>query len=353
MPPETDRWTELTDQQASFFADQLDAMGKVAFSKVAHDAGIMPMRANTYHFGLNQIEHNVVIWQDPYEHVTACALTACRYGTEPASFMRLTRNAGSYAIEGVSVRMPGRYGDPVNLYGQQLVLLNPNEVEDVAQITVNFLDAGIQQASTSALNEFTTETGIRDSRLVGVTGNTVGRIFRSLNSLSSSLMINGEVNEGGVFSDQLYDLAQALLKVAITGINRSSGPTASKVLLDDNNDRPNGAVFESAASGITVVRRIRDYPNTIALATAYRPGVDDQNVFIEQHSIQSIGARLDVMTIPAEAYNPQAVVDALKSIMTNPKQVDYNVQAVLDEHSRRILEQNITRLLNERLNQIA
>jgi hypothetical protein len=84
------------------------------------------------------------------------------------------------------------------------------------------------------------------------------------------------------------------------------------------------------------------------LTTASRPKVDDDTIFVEQHSIQAARVALDITALPAEAYTPQAITGVLAVIGINPREPDAYRPTDIGHENKRVLEQKIIRILAER-----
>lgn len=343
MPLETNQWIELSAEQGHFFAHQLEAARQATFSSTAHEAGIVALNAARYSFepGSESLQ-NAITWPDLYERNTMCIASGERARASGlASFVRVTKMSHSYAAEGVVTGL----GYNRNLYGRQLTQQEDVLDIDPAQIGANFMIAALRETSElGALSLQKPSQGI-----VGVEGDTVARMYRSLSSLGSNLIVTGTMPERN-FTNQTYDLASSLLKVTINGILRDQTSDAKGVLLYNANNKPRGALFESD-NGIAAIYRTNGYPDSIALATVSRPRVDDHTLLVDQYSIQARAVSLDVMTLPVEAYNFPSLASALGSIKVTPKNIDTGIVANLDAAETQAVEQKIIRLLSMRINQ--
>jgi len=347
MSVETSQWTELTQIQTSFFAGHIESAKQIAFSPASQEAGIVALNASRYSFLTDPHQPlSAIAWPDPYEQNTACIVMGdTRRNGNQSSFVRITETDDSYAVEGVALRL--NYGRGANLYGRQLLLRHGVEDDlDIPHVGAGFLMAAIEKAAAFAKTDSPLKTG--KPEIIGVEGNTTARLFRSLNSLGSNLVVAGTTAEKGVFTDQTYDLAQTLLKVAVTSIAQNP-TTENSIILCAPNTRPFGAIFESEHDGITVIRRTDAYPDTIAVASIGRPRVGDSTIFVEEYSVQARGVSLEMMTIPAEAYNPKAILGALTLIGANPKEADASIESSLDDRIKAIFRQRIARILTERI----
>ncbi len=351
MSLETNRWSELSQSQASFFTAQVHAARLAVTSSAAMAASIVPLNASRYSFRVGGQPHqtfDAAMWPDPYAPQAVCVVAGPTEATPNSAFVRIAETEEAYEVEGVAVGLG--YGKGAHLYGQQLILRHDNTGDlSPLRVAAEFLVTGMSETKRFA-NDGRSPLGIGQTETIGIEGATTARLFRSLSSLGSNLVIAGAVGEKGVFTDETYDLAQGLLKTVATSISRIQTAEAGSILWGTNG-RPLGAVFDSERLGITVIRRTNDFPDTIALATVGRPRADEQTIFVDQHSIQSRGAWVDMMALPAEAYNPQSIVHALGGIAASPRRTDTQLRAYLDERSTQTLQHKILELLSERVAQ--
>ncbi|MET1033200.1 MAG: hypothetical protein ABWX94_01755 [Candidatus Saccharimonadales bacterium] len=344
MSLETNQWTELSAPQGQFFAQQLEAAGQVAFSSTAHGAGIIALNAGRYDFEPRaNYAQRAIIWPDPHEQNTACIVSQeVQKFQETASFVRITSTNQGYAAEGVVTKLGFDQG--ANLYGRQL--LSERDMPDsyLTQVGTGFMVAAMQRYSEIRR----TSPSKAAPGMVGVEGSTVARLFRSLNSLGSNLVVAGAMHEKSNFTTQTYDLASSLLKMTVSGIRGQASET-NNILLPGANGVPRGAIFESQDT-INAIYRTQDYPDSIALATVARPGMDP-TTFVDQYTIQVGLVSLDMMPLPAESYNIPSLAAALSSIKVVPKNAIANIPVRLDAQGVRTLDQRLIRLLSERIDQ--
>ena len=128
-------------------------------------------------------------------------------------------------------------------------------------------------------------------------------------------------------------------KALITGITGQDGSYLADLLL---------------AKGYEVhgiIRRASTYPDTIAFTSVARPSTENDILFVEQFSIQPYRTILDVITLPAEAYNPQMIVNSLSLLTVSPKEKSEQPPTVIDAEGEQILERRLARIMTERINQ--
>lgn len=352
MSLETSRWTELTQDQAAFFGGHLLSARQTAFSPTAHEAGIVPLNAKTYAIRIGeQTPERVIMWPDPTEPMTACFVTGnANTNANYGSFVRVGILPGSYDVEGVVLGL--NFGRGSNLYGH-VVLSRHDLQEDVSEehVGASFLHAArkeseiIQKKASMIGGTTLVGFGLQRAEISGIEGATTATLFRSLSSLTSNMIITGAANEKGSFSNEAYDLAHTLLKMVVRGA--ASGQTVEDgAMLIGANGTPNGAVFESEEGEIIVMQRAGTYPDAITMATAKRPGIDDETILLEQHTIRARGITFDLATLPADAYGPHSIVNVLGALGMSSKKMEEEVY--LDQESTQTLKQKLIRILSEK-----
>ncbi|HKU18199.1 MAG TPA: hypothetical protein VJP80_02900 [Candidatus Saccharimonadales bacterium] len=361
MSLETNQWTELTNAQGMFFHGQLDAARQIAFSATAHEAGIVPIHASRFSYRVKGHAEvaSAILWPDPYEQDTICAVAGHADRSANQGFVRITSSPESYLVEGVALNMT--YGRGSNLFGRQLHLRHDlSEQARIPHVVTEFLGAARhhadEQSKTASLSTYVTSKP--ELELLGIDGDTSARLFRSLGSLSANLVVVGSTNEKPSFGDSTYDLAQILYKMAVnnavTERQTSDGSTKSH-LVWDSSGKLRGAIF-STPEGLAAVRRLDTYPDTISVARVARPTtIHDSLLFVEEYAIQARGVSYNVTTLPVEAYDMQAIISAVTSmnVAAQKKTPTASVEprTILNSQGQRLLEQQILQLINNRANE--
>jgi len=351
MPLETDQWRELTTHQADFMKVQLTAAQQLAMGPAARETGIMSLATRQNPVVINGIgdardEYTAVQWADPYSPDTECVLIARLEGEDgPSSFSRVRQTPTGFEMEGVGMRLIGAS----NCFGERVVRRDGVEDDrDTLDIGCEFFVAAMNRAiggrkSVRSPGEYSV------NKAIGVQGETIARLFRSLNTLNSRLIIAGVMGEAGIFTNQTYDVAQTLLRTTMSGIaeSRSSeGHDSDSTLLCGASSRPIGAIFRSEHGGVTVIRRAGLFPSTIELTIFGRP--NDGVMLAEQYDVLPGGVLFNTMVVRDEDYESRTVSDLMEMIGMNPEGTDAPLGTELDDDGNRLLEQRMIRLMSER-----
>jgi len=356
MSLETNRWTELTQDQAAFFSAQLAGVNQAVFSPAAHQAGVTPLNATRYSMGVSggsarRTSYEGITWPDPYEANAYCVAlgTPQSRGLGTMSFARISAAPAHYEVEGVALNLTYRAGGG-NLYGKQLMARYDMDEQSVGQLAGQFLITAQELAHKTgdvATEQKAGQLAVKPSvQMSGVEGEVVARLFRSISSLGSNLVIAGAMNERVSYSDQTYDLAQTLLKMTVNGIARNEHPEGDSVVTGQDR-RPIGAVL-ATPSGLAVIRRVNTYPETIGLTTADCPQPDSEEMFVSHHYIQARRTAIDTATVPANAYSPQGLLSVLPEMQRGPEKQSTADLPELSDTGRKRLEQTLVQLMNER-----
>lgn len=360
MAHETDRWTLLASHQSDYYRDQLTAAAGTLHNKTAREAGVIPLVASQFELQAEpQRTETAVMWPDPYAAGVGgiCMLIGTDAQGKKA-FVRIAETHQHYSVEGVMVQnscsnVPGIYGHQL-INKDELGAHHVHRELSPPQIGADFFAMGLIKANdaraqhtattyTSSANGQQPPTPVR-AEIKGISGATSARLIRSLGSISTNIAVGGMAGEKSDFTSHMYDLTGVLLKKSIRQAIRSKDSHYS--LLTNENGRPMGVIFESAAHGITVVRRTGLFPDAIAIATAMRPTLDNDTVFIEQHTVRSQTVTFEMTLLPATEYQPRYVVGALSRMNATPM-AESDIITTLDETGRKLLEQKIMSLLTE------
>ena len=361
MAFETNRWTALAPHQTDFYRGQLHAAQQILHSTAAREAGVIPLAASQFTLRTEEnIEEETVMWHDPGAMSTdGVCIVVGKHDQHhtPSAFIRVGQTAEHFMVEGVVINsaLSGKSG----VYGTQLITKHDTDAEaelHASQVGADFFATSGDQVTLLKKPAYTPPAaqqapGPRRAEILGISGLVSARLINSLGSLSANLAVNGATSEQTIFTGVPYDLAQALFKTAIHNAASSNEPDSGSVIYSKRG--PSGAIFESATHGITVVRRASVFPNAIAIATAGRPPYDSDIVFVEQHSVYAQFATSEFTTIPAEAYNPPGVINALGSMDTMIPAEAAGVPTTLDANDIARLQHKIMSLLTERSGQLA
>lgn len=356
MSLETNRWESLTQEQAAFFSTQIAAASQTVFSPTANQASITPLNAARSTIRIKEgnvdADYEGIVWPDPYAPMTYCVVigTAHSRGLSKTAFMRVTARPDSYQVEGVALNLS--HNSPSgNLYGKQHFSRH-----DIADQTISFLggcffvtaEMEAQELEKQGDSQNTASLDLISAvKLAGVEGSATARLFRSLSSLGSNLVIAGDMNEPVAYSDETYDLAATLLKRTVKGIIRDSR-TGESLVLHPTTRQPVGAVFETS-EGLSIIRRVATYPATIGLTAAAQPQSSSDNMLVAHYYVQAKGATLDLRAFPATNYDydPQFLLNTLPE--NNPKaSLDISKLPKLSTSSTFALDQRILAIMNER-----
>lgn len=358
MSTETNKWTELSQPQSEFFKAHLAALGQMGSTAVAQEAGIQPLTAAWYGInrgGASQQSTRAVAWPDPYQRETFNVALIGPHSTTPSSFARIVETPTSYETEGVAVNL-NLSGKGDRLYGNVVTLKHDIEGPIPAvHLGAQFLSFAAEKSakmSRQAVLPATLSYGAEQQfQVVGIEGQATGRLFRSLSSYAANLTVAGAFAEqGDVFSSETYDLARALLKKTIRGVNNQTDP-GNAILLADEKKRVHGAAFESDHNGITVISQPPNGLAGVIIASAQRPRLGEDMIFVEQYRVHAQFTQFDSMVLPGEAYTIPHITAALGSITNAPaeKMSDDTAPAILNEPATQILEDKIMGLMQERV----
>jgi hypothetical protein len=344
MSFEKNQWTTLSADQAAFFNDHTSAMGQAAFSRTAHEAGIVAQHAMRFTFGEGATGYQAILWPDSTQADTACVTVGnLQPGIKKQAFMRITECPASYAVEGVALGLT--YGPSANMYGHQILQRydTPQKEHTLPRIALGFLAAAQEKASKSG--PIVASHKPLKLNITGIDGDTTARLYRSMNTLADNLIVAGSPNVKNDYTEQTYDIARTLWRAATRSV--ADHPDHKDMLFADPNGQTRGVIFESP-EGLTIIRRLATYPDSIAVTIAARPGVADQQLFVEQHTINARSAVLDVAAYPVEAYDPQVLVGILHTLNLNPRGEADETLATLGEAELVVLERKLIRILQER-----
>jgi hypothetical protein len=367
MSMEADRWSQLTHPQGAFFDAQIGAAKHLVLNQVAQEAGLVPQTALRFSFAVDSVVSPMaaVLWPNPYNPTGMCMLAANQLPGGIASFAQIAETPEGHKIEGIVMSPSGKR------HGRQLVKSTDLESTEPAlpisaQLGMGFVAAGLQAGKapkTEAVEPLSLDTKanhslygarlaevIKGSQVVGVDSFTVGRLARSLGSLTANVLTGhtGMLHEQAQFTDTLHSLAEAVLLVTTQRILQGQGDPEDIVL--GHETHPIGAAFSSEEDGMIVLHRTPDFHNAIALAASKPPeGVAaDASAYVDRYTIGVGGTVVQMLTMPAASFSRAALVHASMHGIDVPRESPELPLVQLDTAGRADLERKLLRILAAR-----
>ena len=349
MATEIMQWETLDHHQASLMVGRVVAASLCVFGKAAQQAGIGLLNGTRFTVTAGEHTYDSVTWPDNTMPQTTCYIMSNdkQSNDEPLAFARITDHPkeSQYLLEGVALNI-GSGGASSRLYGigcQPYGAMGRDT--SVAAAGLGFFSramAAARQRERALRYASPGET----PAVVGMRGDKVSSLVSSLITLDANLLFGLSMNEQGRITDRTYDQAQAMLKKVIS--DSLAGKPSSATVLHGPGGQPSGALFASDEYGLTVIRRINTYPQTIALTLAARPDNKDPGSIVEQYFIQPRGAFMNMNTLREDDYNSQALLSMLP-VLDGAIQEEITRRINLDADGLDALDLKMVKILSSRI----
>ncbi len=192
--------------------------------------------------------------------------------------------------------------------------------------------------------------------VIGMDGPDSARMFRSLSSLATNLVVAGTLPERmGGFVNKTHGLADALLTMAIDRrLQIAANVSPEEDTTTRTHNRPHlhdqSALFESDRGSINAIFRVPGaFPDTIVFATIGKPGPDDDQLLLERYIVRPWGVALHVVPMEPEDYSQEGMSRGV--MMDDPFLAESDgtaaSYALLDANGRELLNTKILALMSE------